>query len=93
MAVIFDNDNLRTFFARTFSVLRPDNGESSRYRLKWNKGHSIPWRALFVRDKKLNYSDIDCSGTFWSLLYIKGNSAAFIEGFKTVPQIKQNLID
>jgi len=50
------------------------------------KGHSLNIRknALFTQKIRLNHSDI-CSGrAFLPLLYIKGNSIAFIEGFKTV---------
>ena len=39
---------------------------------------------MLFRNRNLNYSHI-CSGwTFLPLLYIKGNSVAFIEGFETV---------
>jgi len=39
--------------------------------------------ALFNRNQRLDHRDV-CSGrTFLSLLYVKGNLVAFIEGFKT----------
>src|SRR5210317_1956748 len=50
------------------------------------KGHPLNIRrnALFTQNIRLHQSDICSSKTFLSLLYVKGNSIAFIEGFKTV---------
>ena len=39
--------------------------------------------TLFTLNRKLNHGDICSRRTFLSLLYVKGNLVAFIEGFKT----------
>lgn len=56
--------------------------------LSKQKGHSliIGGNALFnseIVSYKLNHGDIYRSRTFFALLYVKGNSVAFIEGLKT----------
>ena len=50
------------------------------------KQKGIPLKSkdtLFILNRKLNHSDICSRRTFLSLLYVKGNFVAFIEGFKT----------
>jgi hypothetical protein len=48
------------------------------------KGHTlnIGRNALFTQSKRLNHSDTCGRRAFLSLLYIKGNSALFIEEFR-----------
>ena len=54
--------------------------------IKKTKGHPLATakeRPFLHRNGKLDYSDIYSGRTFLSLLYVKGNSIAFIEAFKT----------
>ena len=46
---------------------------------------------FFVQNSELNYRDICCGRAFVALLYVKGNTVAFIKAFKLMHDLRVKL--
>ena len=72
-----------SWLATTIPVAKKRHAQKAQKKASFHNSKRMPECIYVLVFKRSGYRNISGSGTFLSLLYVKGNFIAFIEAFKT----------